>query len=331
MGQKSQLFVTVNADERLAEIGVSAAAAQAFRAVAAARAPELACAHANAFRSAYAREGVSALPPRWRAPWPATWREALTWRRAKALAVAGLRRVHPALGANAAMTIALGRVRVSARVAPHTRPSRFGPARVVTRFDGTSEAPLILAHELGHAAQMAGRGIGASRAAPPLAASEVAAHVAERGFHAIYASAGHSRAAAARIAEDLLVMLVRHPARDALENGDPGDADAWTQICARYAPGHAWAADAPPLTARAIAEPLSTLGYAMAATLATALFAAIDRDAKLADAYLSWVRAGPAARFDAAAALIGFDVGDPALYNAGYDAAMDDMRRAQAL
>ena len=220
---------------------------------------------------------------------------------------------------------------VSTRVPPHTRPSRFGPPRVTTRFDGTSEAPLVLAHELGHAAQMAGRRFGPSRPPPLLAASELAAHVAERGFHAVYADAGHPRAAAARAAEDHLVMLVRHPARDALENTPVGDGETWSQICVRYAPGHAWSGDAPPLTARALAEPLSTLGYAMAATLATALFARIDRDAHLAEAYLSWMRAGPAARFADAATLLGFRADDPAPYNAGYDAAMDDMRRARKL
>ena len=327
MGQKNQLFVTVNASERLAAIGVGAGAAEAFRAVAAARAPELALAYAALFHAAYTAEGLTALPPRWRAPWPAGWQEAISWRRAKTLAVAGLNRVHRKLGVKAAAVVRAGRVQLSSTIPPHTRPSRIGPPRVITRFDGTSEGPLILAHELGHAAQMAQARFGRSPPSPALAASEVAAHIAERGFHAVYAEAGHSRAAAARVAEDLLVMFVRHPARDALENAAP--TETWEQICARYAPGHTWASDAPPLTARALAEPLSTLGYAMAATLATGLFARIDRDADLADAYLKWVRVGPAARFEDAATLIGFDADDPALYNAAYDAAMDDMRRAQ--
>ena len=123
-------------------------------------------------------------------------------------------------------------------------------------------------------------------------------------------------------------MLVRHPARDALENAPAGDAKSWGQICARYAPGHAWACDPPPLTARARSEPFSTLGYAMAATLATALFARIDRDASVARAYLRWVRAGPAARCEDGAALLGRRADDPALYNCGYDVAIDELRRA---
>ncbi len=327
MGQKNQLFVTVNANERLAAIGVDAGAAEAFRAVAAARAPELARAYAALFSAAYTAEGLSALPPRWRAAWPAAWREPISWKRTKALAVAGLRRVHPALGRNAEAVVGLGRALISTRVAPHTRASRFGPPWVTTRFDGASEAPLVLAHELGHAAQMAQHRYGPSQPPPLLAPSELAAHVAERGFHAVYADAGHPRAAAARVAEDLLVMLVRHPARDALENAEVGGGETWGQISARYAPGHAWSADAPPLTTRAIAEPLSTLGYAMAATLATALFARIDQDAMFANAYLKWMRAGPDARFEDAAALLGLRADDPALYEAAYDAAMDDMRR----
>ena len=231
MGQKNQLFVTVNAHERLAAIGVDAGSAEAFRAVAAQRGPELARAYAALFRTAYTAEGLSALPPRWRAPWPASWQDTLSWKRTKALAAAGVRRVHPALGRTADAIVGLGRVIVSTRVPPHTRPSRFGPPRVTTRFDGTSEAPLVLAHELGHAAQMAGRRFGPSRPPPLLAASELAAHVAERGFHAVYADAGHPRAAAARAAEDHLVMLVRHPARDALENTPVGDGETWSQIC----------------------------------------------------------------------------------------------------
>lgn len=329
MGQKNQLFVTVNASERLAAIGVPAAAAEAFRAVAAMRAPELARAWANLFHAAYAAEGLTALPPRWRAPWPVGWREELSWRRTRALAVEGLGRVHRRLGARAAGVVGAGRVRRSAKIAPQTRPTRFGPPRVITRFEGGSEGPLILAHELGHATQMAPARFAQCRPPPALAASETVAHVAERGFHAIYADAGHRRAAAARVAEDLLIMLVRHPARDAVENAAPGDT--WEQISARYAPGHLWSTDPPPLTARALAEPLSTLAYGMAATLAIALFARIDADAAVADAYLKWVRTGSAARFEDAAALIGFDAADPALYNAAYDAAMDDMRRCLSL
>ena len=121
MGQKNQLFVTVNANERLAAIGVDPGAAKAFRTVAARRAPELAAAYAALFRAAYTKEGLSALPPRWRAPWPPSWQDQLSWGRTKALAIAGVRRVHPALGRNGDAVIGLGRVLVSG-AAPHTRP-----------------------------------------------------------------------------------------------------------------------------------------------------------------------------------------------------------------
>lgn len=325
MGQKHQIFALVNTRERLGEIGVDEPAVAAFRAVAAARAPELARAHAALFRAAYLGEGIAALPPRWRAPWPLRWRETMTWRRTQTLAVAAVTRVHPRLGRHADAVVRLGRVRISATASPHTQRARFGPPRVVTRFDATSEAPLILAHELGHAAQMSVRPLGPSRPPPPMAAAELAAHVAERAFHAVYAEAGNPRAAAARCAEDMLAMLVRHPARDALESAP----DDWSAIARRFAPDHAWAGDAPPLTARARAEPLSTLGYAMAATLATVLFARMEGDAGVRDAYLDWVRAGPDARFTDAAALLGARADDPALYDAAYDVALADMRRCR--
>ncbi|MDX2234992.1 MAG: hypothetical protein NW200_10905 [Hyphomonadaceae bacterium] len=315
----------VNPRERWDAIGVEEAAGAAFRRVAAARAPALARAHADLFAAAYAGVGAASLPPRWRAPWPQPWRDALTWRRTKTLAVAAVARVHPALGRTAEAVVRLGRVRAAARQTPQTQACRLGPPRVITTFDATSQSPLILAHELGHAAQMAVRPLGPSRPPPPMAAAELAAHVAERAFHAVYAEAGPPRAAAARMAEDLLAMLVRHPARDALEQ----TPEAWGQIAAGYAPGHAWSGDPPPLTPRAQAEPLSTLAYAMAATLATALFARMEGDARLRDAYLDWVRAGPDARFDEAVALMGARADDPGLYEAAYDVAVDDMRRVQ--
>ena len=328
MGQKNQSFAIVNANERLAALGVPAAAAAAFRAVAAARAPDLARAHAALYRAAYAGAGLGSLPPRWRAPWPEAWRERIDWPRARRLAVAGLKAVHPELGRRARAVVAMGRARIAQREAPHTRRSRFGPPHVFVRFDGTSETALMLAHELGHAAQMSLHAWGPSRPPPPLVDSEIAAHVAERGFHSVYAAAGAPRAAAARLAEDLLAMLVRHPARDALEQ----DArDAWPDIAARYAPGHAWAADPPPLTARALAEPLSTLAYAMAASVAVALSARLVREPALAERYLAWVSAGPHARFDAAAALLGLAPDDPALYMSAYDVAMNDLKRCMTL
>lgn len=302
-------------------MGVPAPAAEVFRAVAALRAPELSQAYAALHRAAFAAEGAASLPPRWRAPWPASWREPIDWPQARRLAVASVQHIHPELGQRARAVVSMGRARVTRTMAPHTRPSRFGPPRVFVRFDGTSETPLILAHELGHAAQMSLRAWGPSRPPPPLAGSEIAAHVAERGFHAVYARAGAPRAAAARVAEDLLVMLVRHPARDVLECG--GD---WTDIAACYAPGHAWAAEPPPLTARARAEPLSTLGYAMAATAAIAIAARLA-DPGVRDGYLTWVRAGPHARFEDAAALLGLAADDPALYMNAYDVALDDLRR----
>ncbi len=325
MGQKNQIFALVNTRERLGEIGVDEAAAAAFRSVAVRRAPLLAGAYAALFRAAFVRDGLAALPPRWRTAWPHGWSETLTWPRTQALAVAALARVHPDLGRNARAMVRLRRIRASATASPQTRAARLGPPLVVTRFDATSESPLILAHELGHAAQMAVRPLGPSRPPPPMAAAELAAHVAERAFHAVYAEDGPPRAAAARLADDLLAMLVRHPARDALE----AEPDAWGPIARRYAPDLAWAGDAPPLTARARAEPLSTLGYAMAATLATTLFARMEGDARVRGAYVNWVRAGPDARFADAAALLGARADDPALYDAAYDVAMDDLERAQ--
>jgi oligoendopeptidase F len=326
MGQENQIFPLVNARERLAAIGVPEAAAEAFRAVALTRAPPLARAYAELHAAAYTSSGLASLPPRWRAPWPQSWQEAIDWPKARRLAVAGLFGVHPELGRRARSVVAMGRARIAQDLAPHTRPSRFGPPRVFVRFDGASETPLVLAHELGHATQMSLRAWGPSQPPPLLAGSEVAAHVAERGFHAIYAREGSPRAAAARVADDMLAMLVRHPARDALEAG--GD---WPDICAKFAPGHAWAADPPPLTARARAEPLSTLGYAMAAAMAIALHARLARDPALRDAYLRWVRAGPKARFEDAAALLGLAADDPALYICAYDAAMDDLKRCLVL
>jgi len=326
MGQENQLFPLVNARERLAAIGVPATAAEAFRAVALVRAPQVARAYAEVHNAAFAAEGVASLPPRWRAPWPESWREAIDWSRARKLAVAAVGQAHPDLGARARAVVAMGRARVAQDLVPHTRPSRLGPPHVFVRFDGTSETPLMLAHELGHAAQMSLCAWGPSQPAPLLAGSETAAHVAERGFHTVYARLGAPRAAAARVAEDLLAMLVRHPARDALECGG-----AWSDICMAYAPGLAWAADPPPFTARARAEPLSTLAYAMAAAVAIMLHHRIERERGLADAYLRWVRLGPQARFEDAAALLGLAADDPTLYMCAYDAAMDDMRRARQL
>jgi hypothetical protein len=321
MGQERPTISVVNANQRLAAIGVPAAAAAAFRAVAAARAREVALAYAALHRAAFAAEGASALPPRWRAPWPKSWTEKIDWPRARELAVAGVHHIHPELGKRARSVVKMGRARIAQDLAPHTRPSAFGPPRVFVRFDGASETPLVLAHELGHAAQMSLRAWGPSRPPPPLAGSEIAAHVAERGFHAVYARQGAPRAAAARVAEDMLVMLVRHPARDAFECG--GD---WADIAARYAPGHAWAGEPPPLTDRVRAEPLSTLGYAMAAAAATAIVARLD-DPGVREGYLAWVRAGPHARFEDAAALLGLAADDPALYMCAYDAALDDLKR----
>lgn len=322
MGQKNQSFATVNARERLEAIGVGEAAAAAFRAVAARRAADLARAHASLFRAAFDRAGLAALPPRWRAGWPAGWTERLSWRQTTTLAAAALARVHPRLGNDAQRLLRLGRVRRLTDAPPQTHHSRLGPPRVTTRYDGLGESPLILAHELGHAAQMSDGAFGC-RPPPPMAAAEVAAHVAERAFHAVHAATAPARVAAARVADDLLAMMVRHPARDELEQ----EPDAWSRIAARYAPDHAWSGDAPPLTARALAEPFSTLGYAMAATLATLLFDRLDRDARLRDAYLDWVRAGPAARFEDAAALLGARADDPALYEAAYEAATRDVER----
>lgn len=326
MGQENQSFAIVNANERLAAIGVPAAAAEAFRAVAAARAPGLARAYAELHRAAFAAEGARSLPQRWRAPWPESWREAIDWRRARTLAVAALQQVHPKLGGRARVVVGMGRAHIVQGGTPHTRPSRFGPPHVFVRFDGASETPLVLAHELGHAAQMSLRAWGPSRPPPKLAGSEVAAHVAERGFHTVYKRDGDPRAAAARIAEDLLALLVRHPARDALECGG-----VWSETAAAFAPGHAWAADPPPLTPRARAEPLSTLGYAMAAAVAIALHSRMEHEPGLRDAYLQWVRTGPRARFEDAAALLGLAADDPTLYMCAYDVAMDDMRRARQL
>ena len=326
MGQENQFFPLVNARERLAAIGVPEGAAEAFRAVAQTRAPLLAQAYAEFHHAAWTSSGLATLPPRWRAPWPDSWKEAIAWPEARRLAVASLHAVHPELGRRARSIIAMGRARIAQDLAPHTRPSRFGPPHVFVRFDGGSETPLVLAHELGHATQMARRAWGPSRPPPLLAGSEVAAHVAERGFHAVYAREGSPRAAAGRVADDLLAMLVRHPARDALEAG--GD---WSDICAMFARGHAWAADPPPLTARARSEPLSTLGYAMAAAVAIALHARLALDPTLRNAYLKWVGVGPKARFEDAAALLGLAADDPALYICAYDTAMDDLTRCLAL
>jgi hypothetical protein len=327
MGQNHQSFVLVNPRERLEALGLDEAAAAAFRRVAASRAPEVSRSYADLFTAAFRSEGLEALPPRWRSPWPAPWREALSWRRARNLAVAAVQRVHPALGKRACAVVKLGRVRISRTAAPLTTPARFGPPRVTTCFDGGAEGALILAHELGHAAQMSVRPLGPSRPAPPMAAAEVAALVTERAFHAVYREAGHLRAATARMADDHLALLVRHPARDALE----ATPQEWTAIAQRYAPGLAWTADPPPLTPRARAEPLSTLGYAMAAACATALFARMEDDEALRRAYLAWMDAGPAARFEDACALIGARADDPALYEAAYDVAVTDLERARRL
>lgn len=328
MGQKNQLFVTVNAREDLAAIGVAPAAAAAFRAVAMVRGRELADAYQKLFTAAWSGEGVMALPPRWRSPWPRAWRDEISWRRSRALAIAGLARVHSELGGTAAALVRCGRVHLRSDTHPHTRPSRFGPPRVFTRFTGDSETPLVLAHELGHAVQMTHSWLGPSRPSPHFAAAEIAAHVAERGFHRIYAAAGAPRAAAARIADDMLTMLVRHPTRDAMEHSG---ADAWASVCAAFAPDLAWSADPPPTRPRGHDEPLSTLGYAMAATLANVLFARIEADAGVAETYLHWVRRGPAARFEDAGALIGARIDDPALYDAGYAIAIRELEHAKQL
>lgn len=322
MGQNPQLRRSASDAELLAHLGCDPVAAAAFRMVAARRAPALAQAYAEALSAAYARESLAILPPRWNTAWPESWRARLDWGLAQQLGVHALRALHPAFGRTARAIQLMGRIVRSDAIPPQTQANRIGPPTIFVGTDASTESAMMIAHELGHAVQMSAGPLGPSRLPPRLAAAELAAHVAERALHRLLPKRLPARPAAARIAGDLLVMLVRHPARDELEQAS---TEAWPAIALAYAPGHAWAGDSAPLTERALEEPLSTLVYAMSAAAAIVVEDALDRSPALKQDYYSWVRQGPEARFAEAAQFAAFASSDPAFYERAYDLALEQM------
>jgi hypothetical protein len=318
MGQVSPKISDRVNDWPDARLGVSASAAAAFRAVAARRAPGLAQLYAETFTGAYLAGGVAIAPPAWPTRWPEAWVTRLSWRDAKALSVEALASVHPHLGARAGALIAMGRALSAAPHGAFAKPSRFGPPWVRVAFDGSSEAAVTLAHELGHAAQMWGGLTGASRPAPAVAAAETAAHVAECSFHDVFTVWAGPRAGFARRADDVVAMLVRHPARDALEQAG---LSAWGAIAAAYAPGLDWAGGTPPLTARGMAEPGTTLAYAMAAALALVVAETLTIDPAFKDTYLAWNDGAERANIDTLCAALGHTPESLPLWERGYDLA----------
>lgn len=299
-------------------LGLDAAIADAYRTVSARRAPLLALHYRRAFAHAYRLEGIDVAAPAWRTSWPASRQAPISWRQAKAMGAAAVDRVHPVLGARIAELIARGRAAPVAPGGACTKPCSFGPPWVSCAFDGGSEAAVTLAHEFGHAAQMWRGGGSTSQDAPVVTAAELAAHVAERAFHDVYAQCAGPNLALARAADDLLAMLVRHPARDALEQA--GEAH-WPAIATAYAPGLDWAKGRAPLTARAAAAPGTTLAYGVAATVALVAYARLEHDAAFKNAYLTWNEGGPDARLEDLCSALGFKAHDPSLYEAGYDIA----------
>lgn len=296
-------------------LGLDGAIAACYRAVAAREAPLLALHYRRLFARAYRHEGIEITAPAWRTRWPDSHQAPISWRETKAMGVAAMERIHPVLGARAEALVARGRAVPVAPGGARTEPCAFGPPWVSCAFDGGSEAAVTLAHELGHATQMWRGGSASSLPAPVVSAAELAAHVAERAFHDVYAARAAPMPALSRVADDVLAMLVRHPARDALEQAGAPD---WPQIAAAYAPGLNWAAGRAPLTARALAAPGTTLAYGVAATVALVAYARLEADICFKRAYLEWNECGPDARLEDLCAALGARADDAGLYQAGY-------------
>jgi hypothetical protein len=301
--------------------GVRPDVAATFRAVAHRRAPGLAKRYAMIFQAAASAKSGALT---WRKPWPQTWRATLTWRQAKGRAVAALEAVHPTLGRKAENLIAMGRVIQSPQTGGVTKPSSFGPPWVKCAFDGSTEAAVTLAHELGHATQMTDASLTQSLSAPPLVLAEIPAHVAERGFHHVFGVYESQAAGLARECDDLLAMMVRHPARDAVEQAGE---QAWPDIARHYAPDLTWADSPAPITPRARAEPGSTLAYAIAASFAAIAFDRVWRDSRFSQLYLDWVHDDPMLSLETACGLLGARANDASLYEAAYDLAEASLTR----
>lgn len=302
--------------------GVAPAAVEAFRAVARERAAGLAAAYARLWRKVTGRVGK----PPWAAPWPMAWTAPLPWGAAGGLAIAGLGRLDPRLGRRARALWLRRRVRrlpgPSALCASLTQASAAGPLAQVA-YDGSLEAAVTLAHELGHAALTTDGWFGPSLPWPPRAAAEAGAFLAEHAFRAGLARRD-ARRAIARSAEDALSLLVRHPARDALEQAAAAGEEpkaAWAAAAQAYAPAHAWAEAPAPLTPRALQTPGATLVYAQAHAVALLVFARLEADRAARRGFAEWVDLGPCATLEALAALADLQLAGRAPYHRAYDLA----------
>lgn len=298
-------------------LGLAAEWATAFRDAARRRAPRLAQLHAACLTSAYHAEGVEIAAIPWRARWPVRYLGSLTLPTAAACAIEGLAGVDRRLGAAATALWEAGVV--TSRPGPaRTEVRLFGPPRVRLDYDGSIAAAITLAHELGHAVQMAD-GAGRSRRGPPLAVGETAAQFAERVAEPKI-EALQPWALAAQRRDDLLAMLVRHPARDALEQAG-FEPQAWPLIAAGYAPSHRWGEGATPVTDAQRATPGSVLAYGLAAAVSVVLAARWRRAPEIGRLIGAWFLSGPTAQLDALEPLLPARLSDPLLYEHAYDLA----------
>jgi len=324
MGQAERAFAPTRSST--AAYGLDGAAAAAFAAVARERAPGLAAAYGRLWRKATGRIGKAP----WGAPWPERWARPLGWGHAARLAFGGLGALDPRLAGRARALWWRRRVRRAAGPPPRCEATdtpgwaqaEAGGPLVRVRFDGSAQAAVTLAHELGHGAFMMRGWFGPSVAPPSRIAAETGAFLAEHAFRTAWA-AEDPTAGAGRWAEDHLALLVRHPVRAAWEEAGAAGADpaeAWPALANAYAPALAWAPTPPALGSPAAL----TLIYAAAYALALA--------ASRAGAALSaWVDLGPCATLEALALLADLPLEEKRSYYRAYDLAEADLNHAARL
>lgn len=303
--------------------GLDPQIAAAFRAVSRERAPGLAAAYGRLWRKVTGRIGKAP----WGAPWPESWARPLGWRQAATLAFRGLGDLDPRLAGRARALWLRRRVRrltgAPQLCAGRTSLRPLGPLAQV-QFDGSAAAGVTLAHELGHAAMMARGWFGGGAPTSCRAGAEAGAFLAEHAFRTVLAAAD-SRAGAGRWAEDHLALLVRHPARDALEAATAAGIapeQAWPELAAAYAPALAWA----PLTPAAGSQPGLTLTYAVAYAVGLVVSRSDARGSLGA-----WIDLGPDATLEALALLADLPLRDVRGYHRAFDLAEADLAQAARL
>jgi hypothetical protein len=309
MGQKKNALAE-NSD--WVRLGLAPDWVAAFTAVAARRASNLSQLYAQSLRKAYQSAGLAppaSLP--WRTSWPAAFAGSIPKGAAMDCARAGLRDLHESLGLAADRLIKVGAVR---RRGAHgrTRMRPFAPPLIEAPSSDSPAAAVTLAHEFGHGVQML-TAAGFSRKSPAFAPAEAAAQIAERAAYPhLRAQAG--LAMAAQLREDLLAMLVRHPARAALETGGA----QWPEAAAAFAPALDWG-EAPPPARPSI--PGALTAYGLSAALSWVAIDRLRQNSAMAERYAAWALSGPQAMVCDLAAILATELADPALYESAYDAA----------